>query len=330
VLTRRRLGFGAVFRLVVAMMLLAVILLIEILALSQSLTDLHGKGRSARILSIGEPLDPIAFAVGACMAFGPTTGNRHETVFLDAGHGGVDPGGIGITQSGHTIYEADATLPVELDAMGILRTKGFRVVVSRTEDSTVLRLKPADVSNGVLTLQGSHDDVAARDICANDAHASVLVGIYFDASGSPQGAGSVTAYDTERPFAASNLKLANLLQSDELAAMDQQGWNIPNDGVLPDTGLGSYVGDPTVGGIAGEAAAYDHLLLIGPAMTGYFSTPSQIPGAVAEPLYISDPFEGTIAANAHDQMVIAQGISAAVETFLAPSPALPTTRASSS
>ena len=65
------------------------------------------------------------------MAFGPTAGTRHETVFLDAGHGGVDPGGIGSTQAGSTIYEADETLPVELDAMTILRAKGFRVVVSR-------------------------------------------------------------------------------------------------------------------------------------------------------------------------------------------------------
>ncbi len=252
------------------------------------------------------------------MAFGPTAGDRHKTVFLDAGHGGIDPGAIGTTESGHIIYEADETLPVELDAMTLLRAKGFRVVVSRTRASTVSRLGPGDVSDGVLTLQGAHDDVVARDVCANDAKASVLVGIYFDAGGSPQDAGGLTAYDVDRPFSASNVTLASLLQTDVLAEMNAHGWGIPNDGALPDSNLGSFVGNPTPGGIAGEAAAYGHLLLIGPAMAGFFSTPSEMPGAVIEPLYITDPFEGSIAATGQDQRVIARGIVLAIEQFLEP------------
>jgi len=255
------------------------------------------------------------------VAFGPTAGDRHETVFLDAGHGGIDPGGVGSTQSGKAIYEADVTLPVELDAMALLRAKGFRVVVSRTSDTTVLRLGPTDVANGALSLEGAHDDVVARDVCANEAKASVLVGIYFDAGGSPQNAGSLTAYDADRSFSAANLTLAGDVETDVVAAMNAQGWDIPNDGAVPDTTLGSYVGDPTAGGIAGEAATYGHLLVIGPAMTGYFSTPSEMPGAVIEPLFLTDPFEGTLAASAHGQMVIAQGVAAAIEQFLGRPPA---------
>jgi hypothetical protein len=98
--------------------------------------------------------------------------------------------------------------------------------------------------------------------------------------------------------------------------MNAQGWGIPDDGVLPDTSLGSYVGDPSDGGIAGAAAAYDHLLLLGPAQAGFFSNPSQMPGAVIEPLYLTDPFEGSIADTAHGQMVIAGGLATAIETFL--------------
>jgi len=33
--------------------------------------------------------------------------------------------------------------PAELDAMAILRAQGYRVVVSRTQDTTVTRLTPA-------------------------------------------------------------------------------------------------------------------------------------------------------------------------------------------
>src|SRR5579875_3508240 len=97
-------------------------------------------------------------------------------------------GAVGRTETGQTIYEADETLPVELDTMAILRREGFRVVVSRTRNSSVVRLVPGDVANHELTVQGVHADVAARAECANDAHANVLIGIYFD-SGAPDNAG---------------------------------------------------------------------------------------------------------------------------------------------
>ena len=142
---------------------------------------------------------PRLFASGSCVVFQPTSGNRHETVFLDAGHGGPDPGGVGVTASGRTIYEADETLPVETDTTALLRHRGFTVVDSRTGDSTVARVVPGDEANGIFTVQGEHHDVAARDICANLAKANILIGIYFDVGTSPQNAGSVTGYDrTER------------------------------------------------------------------------------------------------------------------------------------
>ncbi len=270
----------------------------------------------------GQSLDPSLFATGSCVAYPPTQGDRGATVFLDAGHGGMDPGGVGTTESGATIYEAHETLPVELDVMAMLRSDGYRVVVSRTGSSTVLRLGSADLSGGVLSLQGAHDDVAARAQCADDAKAQVLVGVYYNAGGSPQDAGSVTVYDADRPFAADNLRLADLVQNDVLSGLNAQGLGIPNDGVQSDSGFGSLDGSAASGGLAEEAADYNHLMLIGPAMSGYFSTPSQMPGVVIEPLYITDPFEGTIAASSSGQSVIARGIATAVEQYLAPHPAV--------
>ena len=76
--------------------------------------------------------------------------------------------------------------------------------------------------------------MAARDVCANEAHANALVGIYFD-SGAPNNAGCVTGYDAVRPFAADNLRLAELVQGDVLSAMNAQGWGIPDEGVAPDS-----------------------------------------------------------------------------------------------
>jgi N-acetylmuramoyl-L-alanine amidase len=268
----------------------------------------------------GSPLDPSVFAPGSCAAFPPTGGDRHETVFLDAGHGGIDPGAVGQTSSGAPVEEATLTLPVELDAAALLRARGFRVVVSRTTASTVLRLGPADLSQGALSLQGAHDDVAARARCANLAGAAVLVGIYFDSGGSPSDAGSLTTYDTARPFAAANENLAQDVQRATLAAMNAQGWGIPDAGVVPDSQEGSVSGDPAEGGLAGEAAGYGHLLLLGPPDGSYNPTPSAMPGAVIEPMFVTDPFEATIAASQKGQEVMASGIASGIEQFLGPAP----------
>jgi hypothetical protein len=169
------------------------------------------------------------------------------------------------------------------------------------------------VSGGLFTVQGVHDDVAARDACANKARANVLVGIYFDAGGSPENAGAVTGYDTARPFTAQNLRLATLVQNDVLGAMNAQGWGIPSLGMVDDSELGGPA-------LSTAAADYGHLLLLGPADPGWFSTPSQMPGALIEPLFITDPYEGTQAASRLGQQVIAGGLAQAIEQYFAPVP----------
>lgn len=265
--------------------------------------DDHGGGGAG-----GQPLDPARFSPGACVAFAPTAGDRHETVFLDAGHGGIDPGAVGTTQNGTAVAESTVNLPIELDTMAILRAEGYRVVVSRTANTSVTKLTRADVSGGLLTVQGAFADVAARDVCANLAKADILVGIYMDGGYQGQG-GSVTGYDADRPFSAENLRLATLMQHDVVTAMNAQGWQIPDNGVLPDSGLGSAV--------SAAAQAYDHLLLLGPAKAGYFSTPSTMPGALIEPLYVTDPFEASIAASSQGQHVIAGGLAKAINQYFA-------------
>ncbi len=272
-----------------------------------------GAARAAtlRRTDVGSPVDARYFEPGACMKFGPTAGDRHLTVFLDAGHGGLDPGGVGQTETGQTIEEADQTLPVELDTMALLRAKGFTVVVSRTKDETVGRPGPGDVSGGLFTVDGEHDDVMARDVCANLAKANVLLGIYFDAGDSPLNAGSVTGYDADRPFSAENLRLATLVQTDALDAMNAQGWGIPDLGVADDSELGGPA-------LSTQAADYGHLLLLGRADPGFSTAPSGMPGALIEPLFITDPYEGSLAASAAGQQVIAGGLARAVEQYFAP------------
>jgi hypothetical protein len=92
--------------------------------------------------------------------------------------------------------------------------------------------------------------------------------------------------------------------------MNAQGWQIPGVGVQTDQELGSS--------LTAADVAYGRLLLLGPAKKGYFSTPSTMPGALVEPLFLTDPFEGSIAASGRGQRVIAAGLARAIEQYFAP------------
>jgi len=259
----------------------------------------------------GTALDAAMFADGSCVAFAPTSGNRHLTVFLDAGHGGPDPGGQGVTLRGTTIDEAQLTLPVVLDATALLRAQGFRVVDSRTTASSVVRLRASDLAGSVFSLSGLHRDVAARAVCANLAGAKALVSVHFNVGASAANAGTQTTYDAVRPFAAASLALATAVHTAVVAALRAvPSWHVPDDGVVTDNQVGNS--------LTAQGAAYGHLLLLGPASAGFFATPSTMPGTLTEPLFLTDPFEGTVAAGAQGQHVIAAAIARAVTAFLVP------------
>jgi N-acetylmuramoyl-L-alanine amidase len=259
----------------------------------------------------GRAVDAGRFAPGACEVFAPTSAPRHRTVFIDAGHGGPDPGAVGVTLAGRTVHEADETVRVALYALPLLRAAGYRVVLSRTGPGPVARPAPGDLDGAVYTGQGVHRDLVARDVCANRANASILIGVYFNASSDGGTAGSIALYDAARTFWRANRLLGQLVQADVLARLRGDGAKVPDDGVHTDVGFGSSV--------TSADRAYGHLLILGPAKPGYFSSPSKMPGALVEPLFITDPSEASLAASSRGQEAIARGLLAAVEQYFSES-----------
>lgn len=253
-------------------------------------------------------VDDTSFAPGACAAFTPTSGDRHRTVFLDAGHGGPDPGGQGRTTSGRRIKEKTETLATVLDTTQLLRADGYRVVVSRTRDSAVARLSGGDLSGSVMSPSGDHKDLLARARCANLAGAAALVSVHFNLDGHVSTGGAITLFDADRSFSARSRTLAGLLQHAIVAALATHGWDVSDRGATSNSTGGSTL---TV-----QAAAYGHLLVLGPGKAGYNDQPSAMPGALVEPLFISNPTEGSIADSPAGQHAIATGIADALNTFL--------------
>lgn len=250
------------------------------------------------------------FTPGACVALPPTSGDHHQTVFLDAGHGGPDPGASGTTTDGQAVDERQLTLPVVTDAATMLRADGYRVVMSRTADISVARLSAADVtSSGQLSLQGEHADIEARVGCANLSGAAVLLSVHFNAFSDPSARGLLSTYDDSRPFTASNLQFAQLVDTNVLAALHAAGWPVPDRGVVADTAGGAPP-------LSEEAHQYGHLLLLGPSAPGWLDHPTTMPGALVEPLFLTAPSEASVAAGPAGQRAIAAGIAAAAEAFL--------------
>ena len=217
------------------------------------------------VVDDGHGSGPLVLRAGACTAFAPIVGNNHRTVFLDAGHGGIDPGGVGTTEAGQTIYESDVNLAIVLDTMALLRDHGYRIVVSRTKTPPCFDWARETPTRG-CSRSSVRTTMSPPGMCAPTWPEPICSSGFTRMPVERHNAGSVTVYDPDRSFSTDNLKLANPLQGDVLSAMNAHGWQIPNDGVQPDGTFGSAVGNPASGTLAAEADSYDHLMLLGPAV----------------------------------------------------------------
>jgi len=243
-------------------------------------------------------LDP-----GACRAYRPSAAANGRTVFLDPGHGGPDPGGSGQLGDGTQVVEKVATLAVAERLSSLLRGEGYRVVLSRTGDTSVAQLTDADLDGGALRGSALHRDLLARIACANASAADVLLAIHFNAFEDPSATGAETFFDPARPFADRSRSLAESLQSALTAQL-----KLDDRGVTSDEDL-------AVTTITDAGAAYGHLVELGPPAAGWVDTPSAMPGALVEPLFLTAPGEAMLAAHADGQARIATALAGGLQGY---------------
>jgi len=248
-----------------------------------------------------------ALAAGACLALAPTGRSRNRTVFIDPGHGGPDPGVTARTPSGG-LRESAIALAVATELGRQLRADGYRVVLSRTADTSVQRFTADDMNQGTLDATQVRRDLQARIRCANGAGGAALLSIHFNGYTDSSAAGTQTIYDGVRPFAAESQRLAQALQSALVSRLQR-----PDRGVLTDDALQA----PTLSDRAGD---YGHLVLLGPQERGYVDTATSMPGALVEPLFLTAPADAAIAASPAGQRRIATALTAGLEAYLTGQP----------
>jgi N-acetylmuramoyl-L-alanine amidase len=236
------------------------------------------------------------------------------TIFLDPGHGGVDTGAIGTAIDGATVLEKTVTLAIALRTAAQLRHDGIGVVLYRTDDS-LPGMTPADYTSDqtALTLNGLLANLQQRIDRANASGAAALFSIHLNAYDDPAVRGSETVYDPNRPFATQSQRLAQLTQSNLTSEFQGHGYDTPDRGVSSDLNLVSE----RFGTLGGE---YHNLVLLGPGIAGRLR-PSTMPGALSEPLFLSNPIEATAVTHADVQDLIATAYTRAIEQFLRGGPA---------
>jgi N-acetylmuramoyl-L-alanine amidase len=251
---------------------------------------------------------PGGMAPGTCLDYNPTGPDRRLTVFVDPGHGGPDPGGVGIG-----LREKDVTLAVGLKVRDRLRADGFHVVMSRVADTAVAKLADSQVVNGAITAGGVHVDTIARIDCANSSGAKALLAIHFNAFQDPGASGSEIFYDDVRDFSPQSLLLATDLDHGLQSSFTASGWQVYDRGVLSDADTGAS-------GLTSAADAYGRLMEIGPAQPGWNNHPSKMPGALVEPFFLTAPAEAAVVGSEGGQRAVAKGLEQGLLTFFAPPP----------
>ena len=298
---RRRQGTSALFRTALVFALAFTCVLSAPVVLAALHVKPPGLGMGGGDPESGQGIVP-GLAPGACMAFAPPGGRSAKTVFIDPGHGGLDPGVVG-TNGTQAVLEKTVTLSVARRLERLLRADGYRVVLSRTADTSVVKLRDSDSVDGAMTDSAVHNDLLARIACANASSAAALVSIHFDAFDDPGVAGSETFYDAARSFTGANQRLATDLQSALVA-----GVGMTDRGVWSDDGVGTA--------LTARGNQYSHLVLLGPAATGWVDDPTSMPGALVEPLFLTNPTDARLAADPAVQQRMADALRQGLEKFL--------------
>ena len=239
---------------------------------------------------------------GACVSYSASGNQSGKTAFIDPGHGGLDPGVVG-SSGGHSVFEKDVTLAVATRLTALLRADGYRVVMSRTEDSSVTSLSASDSVDGTLTASAERRDLVTRAACANAAAASVLVSIHFDGFDDPSVGGTETFYDSARSFTSDSKRLALDLQSALVSSLGTSDRGVWTDDQL------------TAPTLTSSGSQYGHLIELGPALAGWVDNPSRMPGALVEPLFLTHPQEARFAGDTAGQKRIAAALEVGLQKY---------------
>src|SRR5829696_3577562 len=247
----------------------------------------------------------------------PATFARAPIVCLDPGHGGADRGFTRLDANGVPVMEEE---PLDLaqawDLQARLKQRSYQVVMTRETDAAV-NSDGADVNGDGRTAAhdrpGSErnktlDELQARINVCNAAQADLLMSMHVNgySNGTPRG--YETWFTRERSFGDRNAAFATLAYAHLKEQLGKIGYVLPTEeerGVLPDT----------TADVQREHPLFKHFIMTGPEVPGVV-TPSVMPGAIVEALFISNDGDAAVLASPEgEQAIVTAYENAIVEYF---------------
>src|SRR5215212_2617414 len=247
----------------------------------------------------------------------PATFARAPIVCLDPGHGGADRGFTRVDANGVLTMEEE---PLDLEQAWALKARleqhSYTVVMTRETDAAV-NVEGKDVNGDGRTAAhdrpGSErnkdlDELQARINVCNAAQADLLVSIHVNGYSESTPRGYETWFTRERPFGDRNAAFATLAYAHLKEQLRTIGYVLPAEeerGVLPDT----------TADVQREYPLFKHFIMTGPEVPGVV-TPSVMPGAIVEALFISNDGDAAVLASAEgEQAIVTAYENAVVEYF---------------
>jgi len=242
-------------------------------------------------------------------------------VVIDPGHGGDEIGA-----AAYGIVEKDSNLEMGRRVERLLTQAGYRVLLTRHDAGRAVG--GVDGAGQPRGFSAQRRDLQARIDLANAAGASVFVSLHSNGLNDPSANGVETYYNAARPFSAYNRLLAQSIQSNVIAEMARAGYLVRDRGTLDDACLRAFQGVCFPLFVLGppRMTTRDEVLRRGgdPAALGFaagqdaiVSRATQMPGVLAELLFVSNPDDARLLADDSAREALARGVVLGLSRFLA-------------
>jgi N-acetylmuramoyl-L-alanine amidase len=216
------------------------------------------------------------------------------TIALEAGHGGPYYfGASAYDDDGNQWIEKDLTLDLAGRVTTMLRDAGYYVVVLRPNDSTLTYFDPYDYRGSLIR------EAQARVEVANSSRADAYVALHFNGWIEPSQHGTEAYCNPDRSFGAESCQLAWMIQQTIVQRIREAGYEVMDRGVKNDADVQG-------------PASVEHSWVLG---TNPDFSPSLMPGAIIESLFLSNPDDLAFLHKPEALDVIAAAVTAGIDTY---------------
>ena len=239
----------------------------------------------------------------------PPRANRSGfVVALDPGHGGDESGA-----AAYGVVERDSNLDMAQRVGAYLKAAGVQVYLTREDNGRATGLVTGSGDNRNAT----RSDLQARVSAANRVGADVFVSLHSNGAADTSLRGVEVYYESRRPFADENYRLAQQLLDGALRGLANAGYPSTNRGIIDAACwrnfngrcVGLFVLSP-----GSEAPATQ-----APAPNGQAGQPKEatnMPAALLETLFVSSPDDAALLRNDAVRSAVAKGIADGILRYL--------------